>query len=153
MHFACRDGQLEVGEFLVRSMKRLLKVKNQEGKTALTLAIENGHTPLVQLCREKGGLEEKGDRTRCVQELAATLVEQAVDHRKSVFKVKTEKISAYGHKLITRDMLTQERNKLAELAQERKFKQECLQRSREERARQKAELEEKRMLKEVERED
>ena len=138
---------------MVRSMKRLLKVKNQEGKTALTVAIENGHTPLVQLCREKGGLEQKGDRTRCVMELAAALVEQPVDHRKSVFKVKTEKISAYGHKLITLDMLAKERTKLTELAQERKFKQECLQRSRQERARQKAELEEKRLLREVERDD
>ena len=50
-------------------------------------------------------------------------------------------------------MLTQERNKLAEQAQERKFKLESLQRSREQRARQKADLEEKRMLREVERED
>ena len=40
MHFAARDGQYEVIEYLIAKFgKRLFRVKNQEGKTPLSLAI------------------------------------------------------------------------------------------------------------------
>jgi ankyrin repeat protein len=41
LHFAARDGQLEVTDFLMKKNKKLARIKNQEGKTALTYAIDN----------------------------------------------------------------------------------------------------------------
>mmetsp|Transcript_32892 Transcript_32892/g.50295 ORF Transcript_32892/g.50295 Transcript_32892/m.50295 type:complete len:81 (+) Transcript_32892:405-647(+) len=41
LHFAARDGQLDVTDFLIRKHKRLVKIKNQEGKTPLSYALDN----------------------------------------------------------------------------------------------------------------
>lgn len=41
LHFAARDGQLEITDFLMKRNKKLCKIKNQEGKTALSYAVDN----------------------------------------------------------------------------------------------------------------
>ena len=41
LHFAARDGQSEICEFLIKKNKRLVKFKNQEGKTPLSYANDN----------------------------------------------------------------------------------------------------------------
>lgn len=41
LHFAARDGQLEICDFIMRKNKRVARIKNQEGKTALSYAIDN----------------------------------------------------------------------------------------------------------------
>ena len=41
LHFAARDGQQDVCEFLLKRNRRLAKIKNQEGKTALNYANDN----------------------------------------------------------------------------------------------------------------
>ena len=47
LHFACRDGQFEICNYLLRKSRRLVRIKNQEGKTPLTYAIDNGQTAVV----------------------------------------------------------------------------------------------------------
>ena len=40
LHCATRDGFDDICEILIKKSKRLIKMKNKEGKTALTYAIE-----------------------------------------------------------------------------------------------------------------
>lgn len=47
LHFAARDGQLEVCDFLMKKNKKLARIKNQEGKTALSYAIDNAQTAVA----------------------------------------------------------------------------------------------------------
>jgi ankyrin repeat protein len=47
LHFAARDGQLEICDYLMKKNKRLGKIKNQEGKTPLTYAIENSQSSVA----------------------------------------------------------------------------------------------------------
>jgi len=41
LHFAARDGQLEICDFLMKKNKKIARIKNQEGKTPLSYALEN----------------------------------------------------------------------------------------------------------------
>ena len=43
MHFAARDGQLEILEYILEKTRKLISRTNQEGKTPLRYATENGH--------------------------------------------------------------------------------------------------------------
>ena len=43
LHFAARDGQLEALEYILNKTKKLMTRVNQEGKTPLKYAMENGH--------------------------------------------------------------------------------------------------------------
>jgi ankyrin repeat protein len=51
LHFAARDGQTEICEFLIKKHKRLVKIKNQEGKTPLTYALDNAQSTCASIIR------------------------------------------------------------------------------------------------------
>jgi len=82
MHVAARDGQHEVISYLINKYgKRLFRVKNQQGKTPLQLAIENAQTLAVQALREYDAPAAVGDRNKLLQDLAKKLIHEPPDYR------------------------------------------------------------------------
>ena len=63
LHFAARDGQVEVCDFLIKKYKRLVKIKNQEGKTPLSYALDNAQSGCAQCIRSYEGEATYADRT------------------------------------------------------------------------------------------
>ena len=51
LHFACRDGQEQITDYFIKKHKRLVKIKNQEGKTPMSYAMENGHLDCIGILR------------------------------------------------------------------------------------------------------
>ena len=64
MHVAARDGQLEIIEYLLENTKtkKLMSRENQEGKTPLKLATENGHGAVKMLLRNYDAPLKSGNR-------------------------------------------------------------------------------------------
>ena len=109
MHFAARDGQLEILEYILDKTKKLMNAENQEGKTPLKYATENGHITCAQLLRNADAPLKCGNRAQLIKEMAKKLVDERPDYKKSVISKQTgEKIEKplYAKKQITRwDML------------------------------------------------
>ena len=89
MHFAARDGQLEILEYIINKSKKLINNKNQEGKTALRYAIENGHITCAQYLRNNNAVSEVGNRAAMIKDLAQQFVNAPADYRKSVISKQT----------------------------------------------------------------
>ena len=51
LHFAARNGHAEVCDFLIKNSTNLLGITNQEGKNALTYALENSQTSAAQVMK------------------------------------------------------------------------------------------------------
>lgn len=97
MHLAARDGQDEIVTYLIGQYgRKLTKCKNQEGKTPLTLAIDNSQTKCIQVLRNFDATALAGDRSKLIADLAKKLIEEPADYRKSIFKHQPAKIETHG---------------------------------------------------------
>ena len=93
MHFAARDGQLEILEYILEKTRKLMSRTNQEGKTPLRYATENGHITCAQLLRNANAPLKCGNRAQLIKEMAEAMVKEAPDYRRSVIsKQKGERI-------------------------------------------------------------
>lgn len=115
LHFACRDGQLEVCDFLMKKNKKLARLKNQEGKTALSYAIDNAQTAVAQCLRNYDAQATYADRTQMIQELALKMMNEFPDWRKSIFKQVPTKVTLFGKKQ-TREELIAEQMRMKKMA-------------------------------------
>ena len=61
LHFAARNGHAEVCDYLIKNCISLLSITNQEGKNALTYALENSQTSAAQVMKNYGSKPSYGD--------------------------------------------------------------------------------------------
>ena len=99
LHFAARDGMGEICEYLIKKHKRLMKIKNQEGKTALSYALDNAQTTCVQVIKGHEGEATYADRQTKIKELAEKMMNEFPDYKKSLFKHQAPKITLFGKKI------------------------------------------------------
>ena len=93
---------------------------NQEGKTPLRLAIENGHITCAQLLRNAVAPERVGNRKLLVKQMAEQLCNEAPDYKKSVISKQVDNIEKIQkplvNRIITRQELIEEQMKLTHQA-------------------------------------
>ena len=86
LHFATRDGHVDICEYLIKKYTRLVKMRNQEGKTPLSYAHDNNHSTIAAMIKNHGGEAMYAERNKKVRELAERLMGEFPDHNKSIFK-------------------------------------------------------------------
>lgn len=103
----------------MRKNKKLAKIKNQEGKTALSYAIDNAQSAVAQCLRNYDAQATYADRTQMIQELALKMMNEFPDYKKSVFKQAPVKITLFGKKQ-TREELIAEQQRMKQVAEQLK---------------------------------
>lgn len=96
MHFAARDGQLEVCDYLMKKNKKLARIRNQEGKNALSYALDNAQSAVAQCLRNYDAQATYSDRQQMIQELATKMMNEFPDYKKSIVKHVPTKITLFG---------------------------------------------------------
>lgn len=76
LHFAAREGQVEMWDFLIKNSPMLLNILNQEGKNALSYALDNSQTSAAQVMKLYGCKAEYGERKSKIKELAEKLMNE-----------------------------------------------------------------------------
>ena len=89
----------------MKKMKRLARIKNQEGKNPVTYAQENAQAAVCSLFKTYNCEASQADRNQCIQELAKKLIDEPADYSKSIFKVRPEKITLIGKKMSRNDIV------------------------------------------------
>ena len=73
----------------------MLEVQNQEGKNALTYALENSQTSAAQILRNHESKPSYGNRKNKIMELATKLMNEPPNYKKSIFKYMPTKIRLF----------------------------------------------------------
>jgi hypothetical protein len=105
----------------------LSMVKNQEGKTALSQALENSHTSVAACLRLYDSHATYGDRRAVIiQELATKILKAPLDYSKSMFKHVPDKAFYFGAKITREDLehIREEQREAADFMKKTKAKAE-----------------------------
>lgn len=100
-------------------MKRLVKFKNQEGKTPLSYANDNAQSAAITILKQNDGEATYADRQTKIKELAQKMMIEFPDYKKSIFKHQPTKITLFGKK-ISRAELEAENKRLKAIALSKK---------------------------------
>ena len=104
LHIASREGQLEILDYILQKTKKLVTRTNQEGKSALRLATENGHITCAQLLRNFEAPLKSGNRMQLLKELAEKYVEDTPYYYKSAISAQHgERIEKPVHPMMDRE--------------------------------------------------
>ena len=61
LHFAARDGQVYICNYLCRKDPDVIRVKNHEGLSAIDYAIDAGESAVISCLRSHGAVEDRSD--------------------------------------------------------------------------------------------
>lgn len=82
----------------MKKNKKIARIKNQEGKTPLSYALENAQSAVAQCLRNYDAQATYGDRKTMIEELAIKMMNEFPDYKKSIFKHVPSKITLFGKK-------------------------------------------------------
>ena len=83
MHVAARDGHADIAEVLIKGYKRLVKMRNKEGKSALSYALYYKWDDVAAIIRKNDGTIIKTDIDQKIKDYAHRLAEEPPDYRLS----------------------------------------------------------------------
>ena len=113
LHFACRNGQAEVCDFLIKKGSLLHHVKNQTGQTPLDYALENGQSSAAACLRLHNAPSGGRDRDEALYFLTKELMDKPIDHLDQTVLLK-KPFSVIKRENDQRDAKLEEENKKKE---------------------------------------